>query len=356
MKKPKLKPIRICNLTKLTEEQMKYARKFIPTLRTRRNRFGADEEGMYHTCYCFINLLDGRIYAGKHTFNYDPKEKGWSNYHGSSEWLWRSMQVHGEENFRLLILKYFGSSTKAYQFESKLITEEMIGSKQCYNRQYGGKGFSSGSKHISYTLGIDPWRNSLANDSSKFSWFLANYIRSVHKQYPKFKRYKLSIVVNKALKLKKLMPNIKLNSTSVSSLLRKLKSGWVPDNDKEWLKFNQEILNGEHNFISSYSAQDLKKNLDFKVETKTYGCITINPNRCWNKKGTTESSKRTWWFSDEIYIFHAKFPQYKGIKLCGLCGENLQLKGETADLIVKKFLEGWVPKKDKNWKRFKAKG
>lgn len=85
--------------------------------------------------YKTTNLLNGKIYIGKHeTFNKDD------GYMGSGKYLKRSISKYGLENFKREILFECSSEDEMNLKEAELVTEEFCDRKDTYNICPGGKG------------------------------------------------------------------------------------------------------------------------------------------------------------------------------------------------------------------------
>lgn len=90
---------------------------------------------MYFTIYRITNLLDGKIYVGKHqTQDLDD------GYMGSGKYIKRAIQKHGLENFKKEILFIFDNESDMNLKEAELVNEEYILAKDNYNLCLGGKG------------------------------------------------------------------------------------------------------------------------------------------------------------------------------------------------------------------------
>lgn len=90
---------------------------------------------MNYTVYQITNLLDGKIYIGKHqTNNLDD------GYMGSGKMLVRAIKKHGLENFKKEILFRFAAEEEMNQKEAELVTEEFVKRTDTYNLCVGGKG------------------------------------------------------------------------------------------------------------------------------------------------------------------------------------------------------------------------
>jgi hypothetical protein len=88
-----------------------------------------------YTIYQISNLLNGKIYIGKHeTFNLSD------SYMGSGKDLTPDINKHGLENFKKDILFIFNTEEEMNAKEAELVTEEFCDRKDTYNICPGGKG------------------------------------------------------------------------------------------------------------------------------------------------------------------------------------------------------------------------
>jgi len=99
-----------------------------------------DSCGKYHFVYVTVNIINSKFYIGKRsTWNLED------GYIGSGRYLWHSVNKNGYENFRRFQLKFFNSGKEAYEFEERLVTEELTKLDDCYNYKIGGAGFGMGN-------------------------------------------------------------------------------------------------------------------------------------------------------------------------------------------------------------------
>lgn len=90
---------------------------------------------MKYTIYQITNLIDGKIYIGKHqTSNIED------NYMGSGKLLKRAQSKYGLENFKKEILYIFDSEDDMNNKEAELVTEEFCLREDTYNICPGGQG------------------------------------------------------------------------------------------------------------------------------------------------------------------------------------------------------------------------
>jgi group I intron endonuclease len=97
--------------------------------------------------YKSINIINGKYYIGKHkilgnSFDY---------YFGSGPAIQNAVKKYGVENFKRITLFETTDENECFQKEKEILGDLWLIDKNCYNKQPGGKGFSSGQNH--YTQG-----------------------------------------------------------------------------------------------------------------------------------------------------------------------------------------------------------
>ena len=104
-----------------------------------------DESGYFHLVYQITNLVNGKIYIGKHT-----TKNPYDNYMGSGKGIIRALKKYGIGNFTKEILFCFDKETDAFLKEGELVTQEFVDRDDTYNMIVGGKGYQSGEAHPFY--------------------------------------------------------------------------------------------------------------------------------------------------------------------------------------------------------------
>ena len=105
---------------------------------------------MKYIVYKTTNLITGQYYIGKH------KQLGdsFDGYFGSSPLLNEDIKKHGVEHFIRETLDEFNDEEECYACEILLVGDRWRTDDLCYNKQPGGKGFSSGNNHYSASVGF----------------------------------------------------------------------------------------------------------------------------------------------------------------------------------------------------------
>lgn len=88
-----------------------------------------------HYIYQIKNLVNGKLYIGKHSTN-DVND----GYFGSGTLINRAIKKYGIENFRKSILAFFDSEDEAYLQEKLLVNETFVEREDTYNLTCGGFG------------------------------------------------------------------------------------------------------------------------------------------------------------------------------------------------------------------------
>jgi group I intron endonuclease len=99
---------------------------------------------MKYIIYKTTNLINGKIYIGKH-----QTENINDTYLGSGVALEKAIKRYGKQNFKKEILFVFNTEKEMNEKEKELVTESFIGTNKTYNMGVGGEGGShfKGKKH-----------------------------------------------------------------------------------------------------------------------------------------------------------------------------------------------------------------
>ena len=93
------------------------------------------EKKKYHFVYETTNLVNGKIYRGKHSTN--SLEDG---YLGSGKVILRAIKKYGKENFKRETLKFFATEEEAYDYEALVVNKDFVLREDTYNYKEGGCG------------------------------------------------------------------------------------------------------------------------------------------------------------------------------------------------------------------------
>ncbi len=85
--------------------------------------------------YKTTNLINHKFYYGVHST--DNLE---DSYLGSGLAIKYAIKKYGKENFKKEILKYFQTSKDAFEYEEKVVGQELLKDPSCYNLKQGGVG------------------------------------------------------------------------------------------------------------------------------------------------------------------------------------------------------------------------
>jgi group I intron endonuclease len=100
--------------------------------------------------YKTINVVTGRYYIGKHC----QYSNDFDGYFGSGPSLNKDIISFGIDNFIRETLHSFDNEGDCYLFEKKEVGDLWKTDPLCYNKQPGGKGFSSGENHYAFLDGF----------------------------------------------------------------------------------------------------------------------------------------------------------------------------------------------------------
>lgn len=176
---------------------------------------------MYHYFYKITNNINGKYYYGVHnTNNLDD------GYMGSGKLLKKAYIKYGINSFTKEILKEFDTMEEAFEYERKIVNEEMIARDDCYNIQIGGKYFNTLGKVVvrdkdGSCFWVDKKDELYINGSVKPNWFGQH-----HKQESRDKtRKRMTPELSKN-------PRVWINKDGVVKYLRKelldeyIQNGW----------------------------------------------------------------------------------------------------------------------------------
>lgn len=92
---------------------------------------------MYYYIYQITNLINNKIYVGKHKSKKDPFNNG---YFGSGTQIKNAIEKYGIENFKKEVLVYCTDEHDMAIKESEIVTEEFAKRTDTYNMHKGGYG------------------------------------------------------------------------------------------------------------------------------------------------------------------------------------------------------------------------
>lgn len=99
-----------------------------------------DESGYFHLVYQITNLVNGKIYIGKHS-----TKNPYDNYMGSGKRIELAIKKYEIKNFTKEILFCFDKEDDAFLKESEIVNQEFIDRDDTYNVILGGKGLQKSS-------------------------------------------------------------------------------------------------------------------------------------------------------------------------------------------------------------------
>lgn len=92
---------------------------------------------MYYYVYQITNLVNNKIYVGKHKSAKHPTENG---YYGSGKQITAAIKKYGKENFKKEVLCYCSSLEEMADKEAEVVTEDFVKRPDTYNMHKGGPG------------------------------------------------------------------------------------------------------------------------------------------------------------------------------------------------------------------------
>lgn len=103
---------------------------------------------MYYYVYQITNLINGKIYVGKHKSEKHPFDNG---YYGSGKQITAAIEKYGKENFKKKVLCFCSSMKEMSDKEAEIVTEDFVKRKDTYNMHKGGPGgwdhYNGSKKH-----------------------------------------------------------------------------------------------------------------------------------------------------------------------------------------------------------------
>lgn len=123
---------------------------------------------MFFTIYKITNVLNGKIYIGKHQTKVLD-----DTYYGSGKLIKAAIKKYGKENFTKEILYIFETEDEMNSKEKELITEEFASRNDTYNTGIGGEGgpHFKGRTHGKYMSEInesEDHRNKISEGLKKY--------------------------------------------------------------------------------------------------------------------------------------------------------------------------------------------
>jgi hypothetical protein len=104
---------------------------------------------MYYYIYQITNLLNNKIYVGKHK---SPKHPSNNEYYGSGKQIIAAIKKYGIENFKKEVLYYCSSLAEMADKEAEVVTEDFVKRLDTYNMHTGGPGgwdhYNGSNNHI----------------------------------------------------------------------------------------------------------------------------------------------------------------------------------------------------------------
>lgn len=92
---------------------------------------------MYFYVYQITNLINNKIYVGKHKSEKHPTING---YYGSGKQIIAAVKKYGVENFKKEVLYYCSSKEDMAAKEEEIVTEDFVKRSDTYNMHKGGNG------------------------------------------------------------------------------------------------------------------------------------------------------------------------------------------------------------------------
>jgi hypothetical protein len=118
---------------------------------------------VYYT-YKITNLINGKYYYGKRSFNGDDELN--DSYLGSGNLIKLAIKKYGKENFKKEIINKYPTQHELNEAEEKLIDEHIVKDKMSYNIALGGHGGNLGelvNKKIKEICNSPEYKNKMSN-------------------------------------------------------------------------------------------------------------------------------------------------------------------------------------------------
>ena len=130
----------------------------------------------HYIIYQITNLLNGKIYIGKHeTTNIDD------DYMGSGKLIKRAMKKYGIENFKKEILFDFETEAEMNSKEKEIVNEDFLLRGDVYNLMPGGSGGFSYAMEKWRALQTDEAYKKFFSDKQKERWIDPGYRSKISK-------------------------------------------------------------------------------------------------------------------------------------------------------------------------------
>lgn len=123
---------------------------------------------IYYTIYCTTNLINNKIYIGKH-----KTSNPYDDYLGSGKNLNAALKKYGKEYFKKEVLFVFNTAEEMENKEIEIVTEDFCKRPDTYNIAPGGQGgklhnWSNTSKNKlskSLKLRVNTWGHKIAESN-----------------------------------------------------------------------------------------------------------------------------------------------------------------------------------------------
>lgn len=322
----------ISTISGIPKRKQKWLKYFIPKIKDKRP-WKIKKSSYWHTVYVIVNLINKKVYFGKHSFNFKPIPGIESNYNGTNKHLFNSINKYGKHSFRMIILGCTKTEEESYKKEEKLITLEIILSKYCYNIQGGGVGYSSGEKHHIHDkikLGIHPFqtrKDGTNVQTDKVKNGLHHFLRD-------------GTGLSLAGKLAKVGKNP----------LQKKKDGTCIGGENSRLR----VKSGTHHFLKKVDGTSISlTNNILRVKNGTHNFLNVLP---WNKPTASEQSRLTWYLADTIYTLYLENSSCKYEKFTTKFNRVFGI-GISQWAVQSMFIwfskKNWIPNKDISWRLYR---